>query len=826
MKYQLLSAWQLAAVAVSFFWLSSVVPLHAGEWINVLNPAQTLPTDQMASSGEEDGEYQTIPDLNVVSETGNAADKNLHIKYDVHSVLKDSVQADKMAYDTLFVPGCGYHFGTGEPDIPAKSIFIRIPSNSSYSVHVDRTKTTELDAFDFLPVQPLPHDNMEYVVVGFEKDDALYSRDAFFPKDNLISTREFKVRCQRMLEIIVTPMQYNPVSKTVKMAPTLDIHVDLKESGPGNQTDTVLSSSGYSDVFSGGFYQVQDSNSPARPLDGQTSLERYMILANDQFLDNERLKEFILWKKKKGYKVRLVGTGEVNKKAGNNDTFNNCVKFLRALPANEYPNFLLIIGDHRKNEGIQTLPIKTYVGGYSDLPLACQDTHDYLQDLCYGRLPAANDKELSTMLEKILAMDQNPPQHGMYDKLIFAGQLQDRQNNVTWKEGQDGHADRLFFETGDAVACYFEHHSKINYTCTSVFENPAKITPSGFWNKNGLLWGGEKIGQRPFPRFVAHEKALPVFLDTLNKGVALVQYRAHGLPGGWGHPEFTSSHIDTLKNGRNLPVVFSVTCLTGAYHCPRPTGWPDYKGNFSTKLLSNPAGGAYGVIAAVDVSFSWTNDMFIHGMYTAFLEDYIRSQNESVNPKWTKKLSEPTLFNSGSATRLGEILNSGLLFLYEKYNMELTPITFELFHLFGDPESFIRLHAPTPFTGITHPSDLSAGNASKIQIKGIAKGALVCLYSSDENVGIHQAKVAQSDNVTFEVTPKAKGTIFVTVSQYDKIPYQGKMMVTPGSTAPSKEKPNSETKQNSVINVLGDDQFGSGSLQSPDTESSEYKSVF
>jgi len=444
------------------------------------------------------------------------------------------------------------------------------------------------------------------------------------------------------------------------------------------------------------------------------------------------------------------------------------------------------------------------MGGYSDLFLACRDETDYLPDLYHGRLPASSNEELDVMLKKILAMDQNPPGAGMYDKVLVAGQIQDRQ------QGKDGQADRLFFETGDSLAVYFENNKKVTYECTSVFENPDGMLSQGLWNSKGFLWAGEPIGQRPMKRFLSDLKSVPLLTDKINKGLSLVQYRAHGEPTGWGHPRWTSAQVDELTNGENQPVVFSVTCLTGAYHNPD---------NFSKKLLTHPSGGAYAVISSVDVSYSWTNDMFVHGLYTAFLDDYIASQRESKNPQWTKKLSAPTLFKEGSANRLGAILNSGLLYLYEHFNMKLTKVTFELFHLFGDPESFIRFHEPAKFPRPQYPETISADRKQTLKISGVEKGTLVSLFSDNPEMGLHLAKVTVGQQVGFDVLPKDEGTIYVTLSKYGKIPYQGRIKVLPEVTPPS-------NVEKEFIEIEDPEILENKDPKGPVNNESEYKSVF
>jgi len=581
----------------------------AGEWINVLEPV--ISRDQVFPGSE----FRTIPELKAdrVSDTGRT--QTVRVTYDLYSVFRSAAVRERKSYDTFHVPECGHRFGPGKPDIPAKSIFIELPETGSHSVENIPGRTTRLKNIDFFPVQPLPRESLDFEPLAFERDESLYARDLFFPKNNIVATRELRIRGHRILEIVVSPIQYNPAAKEIQISPSLDIRVRFEKGGQAHGTGPGLS--GYTPLFSGSHFQIQGPAAPYPEAAGL--LEKYMILVNDQFINNPDLAEFVLWKKQKGYDVRVVSTSYINKTMGGSDPFANILGFMRGLSDPEYPAYLLIIGDHRPEQGVRTGCIKTHAGGYSDHLLSCRDDGDYLPDLYRGRLPASNNEELSVMLKKILAMDRNPPEQGTYDRVLVTGVIQDR-FDVAGKSGRDGRADRLFFETGDALACYFENHPEIKYQSTSVFENPNRMDSNGFWHTNGFLWTGDRIGARPMKRFVSPSRSVSVLMDRINKGVALIQYRAHGSPLGWGHPEFTSHHLGRLGNQNRLPVVFSITCLTGAYHI---------KDNFSKTWLTHPGGGACAVIAAVDVSFSWTNDMFVHGMYAAFLKDYIHAQNQS-----------------------------------------------------------------------------------------------------------------------------------------------------------------------------------------------------
>ena len=100
--------------------------------------------------------------------------------------------------------------------------------------------------------------------------------------------------------------------------------------------------------------------------------------------------------------------------------------------------------------------------------------------------------------------------------------------------------------------------------------------------------------------------------SMMNLGQLYVLHRDHGYSGGWGTPDFNTSYIPGLTNGNRLPVMFSINCSSGDL---------DHTGSFAKQLLSHPNGGAVGVIAASDISYSGLNDAFTLGLFDAIWDN-------------------------------------------------------------------------------------------------------------------------------------------------------------------------------------------------------------
>ena len=92
-------------------------------------------------------------------------------------------------------------------------------------------------------------------------------------------------------------------------------------------------------------------------------------------------------------------------------------------------------------------------------------------------------------------------------------------------------------------------------------------------------------------------------LDSINTGAFYVLYTAHGSKDGWDYPAFTSNEIASLQNGDKLPVVFSMTCLTGRYNAGSNSNC------FAKQFLVKENGGCVGIFAASRESFSVSDEV-------------------------------------------------------------------------------------------------------------------------------------------------------------------------------------------------------------------------
>ncbi len=646
---------------------------------------------------------------------------------------------DSATYSSLVIPDCTAMQTQGAPAVPLKILMIPLPFGATpTAVEVVSKSVTTLADITVIPAQPPVPDVIPEPALPFTKDAGIYQSDEFYPANNIVAWSVEAMRDQRWLLIEIAPARAQPADQTVEVAYELELRVRY---APADASDISVA--------------VWPAVEPTPPV--------YGILMDDQFASNAKLAQFIDWKKRKGYDVRVIKTSDID--PGGAPTNGLIVAYMRALVASNYPLYMLIIGDHDATNGVQGTFFSTSDGGWTDFEITRRDTLDNIQDMFCGRLPASNNTYLSNMLAHAMTMDRTLPATAMYQKACFAGQIQD-------SDDLNNEADRLFCETLDSLACYFEQDAGgVDYTCSRAIINPQGMTASGTWNTGSILWNaGDQIGTRVYNTFMATETAARTrLIDNINGGLAVVLHRDHGYSGGygWADPDFQTAHVNALTNANNLPTIFSINCASGAYHQNR----------FLRAWFQNTKGGAASVFAPVDISYSWHNDWLTHGFFAAFLTNYITWHNASVDPNWPKNLPAPngTYGAAGCAERLGEVLMFAKLYYRQTYSTSLT--TPKLFHLFGDPEAYLQLATPATLS-VTHSAIIYPG-AQTLSFNVGQAGRRVALYS--QALGIHQVKTSTNSVVAFSINPAGAGTICVTVNQRGYRPYEGTVSVALGT---------------------------------------------
>lgn len=232
--------------------------------------------------------------------------------------------------------------------------------------------------------------------------------------------------------------------------------------------------------------------------------------------------------------------------------------------------------------------------------------------------------------------------------------------------------------------------------------------------------------------------------NAVNAGRVLVTYSGHGSETSWAGPTFTTSNVDSLTNGDMTPFVTSHACLTGSIQISEC---------FGEKWLRKAAVGFWGA----SNSTYWDEDDYLErGMYKALYDQHLYA--------------------------LGQMARYGLEYVYAVYGGGgLSKYYFEVYHLLGDPTLELWTAEPAPLT-VYHDSTAVVGQTNllvTVQAGGLpVRGASVCVDKPSD--GVHETVETDSSgkaDITMSPALATPGTLTITVTRHDAVPYQGSVAV-------------------------------------------------
>ncbi len=631
------------------------------------------------------------------------------------------VEREGITFAELSIRGCGLKGETGSPYLPFKGMFVEIPSGVEPGIKFNARDSLLLPGtYEVLPSQPpLPEGYDRNQAPQFIYDESAYSIDVYSPEDLIKITEDGYIRGRRVLFLEISPLQYNPVSNSLKGYPAIDFTITYRGvQNPAAQANKLrLACPEFENQAAGVIanYKPVDMSQKSRSRDGAD----YLIITYDDFEDE--LAPLVEWKTLKGRLTELATLSDIG---------GSTPAVIQSYLQDAYdtwdpaPAYVLLVGD------VQQVPSNNISGDLTDLPYSCLEGGDSFADLFLGRLNVQTEEQCTVVVNKLLDFDRNPEVADWYNHGLAAALFQD-----SWSPYCE--ADRWFFETATHVMQYLDQEigmSMYSAYCTdasgcSTYHFRSDSYPHRFdWP--------DPVPQELIDLITPASQATQNIIDAFNSGVSIVQHRDHGEPSGWSDPPFYVSDLGALENGNRTPVVFSINCSSGDM---------DYGSDcFAEAILKKDGGGAVSVIAASETSYSGHNDLMVHGFYTCFWPDY--------DPEHTGNIYE-------NAYQMGASLNFGkyYMFMYQGSG-SYTPTTLRIFHLFGDPELMIRTDTPQD-PDIDLPVTIPTGTSS-VTMDITDNGALVAISQEGELLG---SGIASNGQVEIELDGQIQAGVDVDI---------------------------------------------------------------
>ncbi|MFC2103243.1 C25 family cysteine peptidase [Bacteroidota bacterium] len=604
----------------------------------------------------------------LISENSDEVVINYSItQFDIKGIEINGITMSSIHLPAVFLPN-----DEGAPDLPGTSRFIALPQGATATYQILDSRTVVIENIEIAPAFRIPTGNDDSPLV-YAKKEAIYSKNEFYPEQPVQLSKETQVRGVDVVQLGITPFQYNPVTKELIIYRDVKVRVTFS-GGDSHFGEDRLRSRWFDPIISNlvinynSLPPINYNNSS----DSQTEDFEYLIICPDDptFLAwADSIKNF---RTLQGIRTGIVTTTEAG---GNNaatiESYINNAYNTWTIP----PVAILFLGDYGTSGNTVHSPTwDNYC--VSDHIYADVNSND-MADIVTARITAQNAGHLETMINKFLNYESSPPTNpGYYNNPITA---------MGWQ------TERWFQICSETINGFWEYE----LGKTPVRENAIYIgsPPFSSWSSNQNTsmvvnyFGPNGVGYIPqTPSHLSDWGGNATRLNNdINSGAFMLQHRDHGSETGWGEPDYGISDLSGLTN-EDLIFVMSINCLTGKYN---------WSGTCFAEVFHRHEHGALGLIAASEVSYSFVNDAFVWGMYDGmwpdFMPDYGNPGPDKIMPAFGNVYGKYFLQSSNWP-----------------YNTSNKEVTYHLFHHHGDAFTTVYTEMPQLLT-VTHDAAMLSG---------------------------------------------------------------------------------------------------------------------
>ncbi len=622
-----------------------------------------------------------------------------------------SPQGTFAALDTDgYTPGKGVN---GTPLVPVLERLIEIPQNATVEIRVQNIEeqTLELNekagGLKLAPRQKPRIKSRSSAEQPFIVNKKAYTRNTFDSTQRIGVDILGGMRGSRVARLTVRPFRYNPSSNVLKVATRISFRVVFKN---GDMARTRKIRAKYtSPLFKSAYdtlinYPVSGNSKDALITDNRTYPLTYVVVASDDFLESDSLKEFIQWKRDIGFHVIEADTHQIYYPSGvtylSKDTKRKRIQaYLKDLydNGNHPPSYVLLVGDSddippfETEDHVTDLYYFTFSGGF-------------LPEAYYGRFPAESQSELDRIVAKTLSYEQSTRDSGSYlgQALVIAGA--DQEYSPTYANGQVAYLINEYLNTGSGYSHVYAYLYNTSWT-----------------------WDGITTGTTGSTLITTAIKS------RFNQGIGFVNYSGHcGVDGWWNGDadayEFDSDDITSLTNDDEYPFVVGNCCESSRFEENNPD-------SFGERMVLASGKGAVAYIGASDFTF-WDEDFYWALGYKDTIGTMTESETRNLDYGDTDHGNFDALWHTHGEDDSDWYVTTGQMIYRGNLSVLHTSSAwdsyyFEVYNLMGDPSLMPYLRIPQIIPDPTVSSDITPCSTKELDITTVPYAQVALLQNGE-----------------------------------------------------------------------------------------------
>ena len=400
----------------------------------------------------------------------------------------------------------------GAPDLPKLNTSIIIPDQKNMSIKVIDSDYIELSDINIIPSKGnLSRDvDPQSVPYVYSKQ---YEQNSFYPYNLAYLGDPYIIRSIRGQSVIINPIQYNPVTKVLRVYNRIVVDINESKSKLNKQiknsiqrySNEIKSSKEFDNIYNNLFINFpQDVR-----FDYISDQGNMLIICYDDFIPS--MQPFVEWKNKKGIPTEIIPLSSIGNTADAIQNFVNNYYYNNGL------SYLLLVGDAAQ------VPTHIISGSASDPTYGFIEGDDAYSEILVGRFSGNNLSHIETQVQRTIEYErfENFDASHLNKALGIAS---------TQGPGYGGFSDDEF---NDLLANDF----LLEYTYDNY---------QGLYDSNASVSDG---------------------INAINEGVGLINYTGHAGPTGWGNgAPLNGNDVNNLTNTNKLPFIFTVGCNPGQFN--------------------------------------------------------------------------------------------------------------------------------------------------------------------------------------------------------------------------------------------------------------------
>jgi hypothetical protein len=411
----------------------------------------------------------------------------------------------------------------GAPDIPKIVASLIIPNKALMQFEITNSSFTDYYNIEIAPSKGNFSRQINPTTIPY-KYGKEYQKNSFYPYELAKFDSEYIMRDFRGQNIQIFPIQYNPITKVLRIYNELKLKIFTLGEGGENQilksnTDNTKRNTidaDFHEIYNKSFLNYKSILNVNNLPIGEAG--KMLIICHDAWVG--AMQSFVNWKNTIGRNTTIISVSEAGGTAANIKNYVTNYYNTNGLA------FLLLVGDSNQvptNSGAN-------LGGDSDNAYAYILGNDKYQEFMVGRFSAETVVDVNTQVARVLNYENG-------------SQLaSDWLNKILSIASQEG--------PGDDNELDYEHLRNIQSDLLGfTYSNPVFE-----------LFEGSQ-GNFDAPGFPIVNQVT----TALNSGVGIINYTGHGSDTSWGTTGFSNQDLNSLYNKNKLPFIFDVACVNGNF---------------------------------------------------------------------------------------------------------------------------------------------------------------------------------------------------------------------------------------------------------------------